>query len=167
MKAMVVGVGNDFRGDDGAGLAVVRSLGMRPLEDVGIVELKDDVTGLLDHLHECDTAIIIDAVKAGDQPGTIHSFDASHKALPASHTRQSTHGISIGSLLELARLQGKLPRRIVVYGIEGEQFEHNSRLTPQVELAVNRVADLVRVDLVALEGCRTSARHLEEQQDDL
>ena len=144
---MVVGIGNDFRSDDGAGLAAARALMKLALPDVGVIELNGEVTRLLDSLQHCDTAIVIDAVQSQALPGTIHRFDASQNPLPGSHTQRSTHGISLGSILELARSQGVLPRQVLVYGIEGASFEHGRTLTPQVEKAVEGLVREVTEDL--------------------
>jgi hydrogenase maturation protease len=148
MRKLVVGIGNDLRGDDGVGLIVVRSLQKLSLPDVGVVELNNDVFGLLEHLQGYGEAIIIDAIHSGSRPGTIHRFDASNHALPGIHSQRSTHGINLASILELARSQGTLPQRVLVYGIEGESFEYGSTLAPQVELSVNRLVDTVRHELL-------------------
>ncbi|MBF8293954.1 MAG: hypothetical protein HW389_499 [Bacteroidetes bacterium] len=147
MKTVVVGIGNDFRGDDGAGLAAARALMKLALPDVGIVELNGEVTRLLDSLQHCDTAIVIDAVQSQVPPGTIHRLDASQNPLPGSRNKRSTHGISLGSVLELARAQGGFPRRVLIYGIEGASFEHGRTLTPQVEKAVERLVQEIAEDL--------------------
>jgi hydrogenase maturation protease len=147
VKTVVVGIGNDFRGDDGAGLAAARALRKLALPEVGIVELNGEVTRLLDSLQHCDTAIVIDAVQSQVRPGTIHRFDASQNPLPESHNKRSTHGISLGSVLELARAQGVFPRQVLIYGIEGASFEHGRTLTPQVEKAVERLVHQVAEDL--------------------
>jgi hydrogenase maturation protease len=147
VKTVVVGIGNDFRNDDGAGLAAARALMKLTLPNVGIVELNGEVTRLLDSLQHCDTAIIIDAVQSQALPGTIHRFDASQNPLPGSHTQRSTHGISLGSILELARAQGVLPRQVLVYGIEGASFEDGHTLTSQVEKAVERLVREIAEDL--------------------
>ena len=136
MKTVVVGIGNDFRCDDGAGLVAARALTKFMLPDVGIVELNGEVTRLLDSMQHCDAAIVIDAVRSQAPPGTIHRFDASQNPLPGSHNQRSTHGITLGSILELARVQGVFPRQVLIYGIEGASFEHGRTLTPQVEKAV-------------------------------
>ena len=147
MKTVVVGIGNDFRSDDGAGLAAARALMKFTLPDVGIVELNGEVTRLLDSLQHCDTAIVIDAVQSQALPGTIHRFDASQNPLPGSHNQRSTHGISLGSILELARVQGVFPRQVLIYGIEGASFEHGRTLTPQVEKAVEGLVHEIAEDL--------------------
>ena len=147
MRTVVVGIGNDFRGDDGAGLVVARLLKKLSLPEVRIIELNGEVTRILDSLQDCESAILVDAVQSQMTPGTIHRFDASHDPLPGSATQRSTHGMSISSLLELARAQGQFPKRLVVYGIEGESFDHGSELSPRVALAVGQLVDRIRVEL--------------------
>jgi hydrogenase maturation protease len=147
VKTVVVGIGNDFRRDDGAGLAAVRLLKKYPIPGIEFVELNGEVTRLLKTLQDCDSAIIIDAVQSGASPGIIHRFDAAHESLPGIASQRSTHGISLGSLLELARAQGQFPKRLVVYGIEGASFDHGRDLTPDVAAALGRLVERVRIDL--------------------
>lgn len=146
-KTVVVGIGNDFRGDDGAGLVAARELRKFVPAAVNIIELNNEVASLLEHLTGCDAAIIIDAVRSGAQPGTIHCFDASIEPLPGDHTQRSTHGISLGSMLELARTRGEFPRKVLVYGIEGESFEHGKAITLKVRLAVVQLVKLLQKEL--------------------
>ena len=149
VKALVVGIGNDLRGDDDAGLAVARMMKGEQPASVTILELNNDVTALLDHLPGFDVAMIIDATQSGSPPGTIHRFDASTIPLPDARSGRSTHGMTIGSILELARIQQLLPKKVLVYGIEGEQYVHGSSLTPEVERAVRIVAQMIYGDLGA------------------
>jgi hydrogenase maturation protease len=149
VKALVVGIGNDLRGDDDAGLAVARMMkGERPAS-VTILELNNDVTALLDYLPGFDVAMIIDATQSGSPPGTIHRFDASTVPLPEARLTRSTHGMTVGSILELARIQQQLPKKVLVYGIEGKQFNHGSTLTPEVERATRIVTQMIYADLGA------------------
>lgn len=147
MRTVVVGIGNDFRCDDGAGLTAVRLIKKYALPGIETVELNGEVTRLLDCLQGCDSAIILDAVRSGAAPGTVHRFDAAHEALPGIANQRSTHGISLGSLLELARTQDQFPKRLVVYGIEGSSFEHGRDLTPNVEAAVVTLVERIRIEL--------------------
>jgi len=57
--------------------------------------------------------------------------------------------MNVGSVLELARLQKCLPRKVLVYGIEGKQFSHGSSLSSEVERAVRIVAQMIYADLGA------------------
>jgi hydrogenase maturation protease len=136
VRTLVVGVGNDFRGDDGAGIAVARELRLSALNGVEIVELNGEVTGLLDRLDGFDRLILIDAIRSQSSPGTIHRIDASRNPVPDDRSQRSTHGISIGSVIEIARAQNMLPQHVLVFGIEGATFDHGAALTPKVEHSV-------------------------------
>ena len=51
----------------------------------------------------------------------------------------STHLIGLADALELARALGRLPPRVVVYGIEGHRFGVGDPVSPAVAAAVDRV----------------------------
>jgi hydrogenase maturation protease len=90
-------------------------------------------------------AVVIDAASSGAAAGTVHRFDATGGALPAwSRSSTSTHAVGLVEAIELARTLGRLPPRLVVYGIEGERFEAGTELTPAVAAAVEAVAAAVR-----------------------
>jgi hydrogenase maturation protease len=126
---MVIGIGNDWRSDDGAGLEVARRLGALALpgEPIGLVEALDgghDVT-------------IVDAVFSGAAPGTVHEFEAGLEPLPvALFGSSSTHALGLAEAIEIARSLGRLPARVRVLGIEGVRFEYGRGLSPEVETAV-------------------------------
>lgn len=149
VKALVVGIGNDLRGDDAAGLTVARLIKREQPASVEILEISNDVTTLIEHLAGFDVAMIVDATQSGSPPGTIHRFDASATPFPETPVTRSTHGMTVGSVLELARVQQLLPMKVLVYGIEGMQFAHGSTLTPEVERAVRIVVQMVYADLAA------------------
>jgi hydrogenase maturation protease len=134
---LVIGLGNAARGDDAAGLVAARRLGG--------VEHEGDLLALLDVWEGADSAVVIDAVRSGAEPGTVHRFDAGGGPLPAGpRSSTSTHAVGLAEAIELARTLGRVPARLVVYGIEGERFEAGTALTPAVSAAVEAVADAVR-----------------------
>jgi hydrogenase maturation protease len=144
---VVVGLGNDFRNDDGAGLAALRLFRSRNVRGVQVVELRDDLTKLLDHLQFASRAYIIDAVQSDSQPGTIHRIEATGKYFSPANLPRSTHGLSLRHLLELARLQGDLPAKLVIYGIEGERFDYGTTMNPAVREAIVHVVDNICSEL--------------------
>jgi hydrogenase maturation protease len=50
--------------------------------------------------------------------------------------------LSVGDAVELARVMDRLPSRMLVYGIEGEELEEGMRLSQAVEESVDRIAEL-------------------------
>ncbi len=143
----VVGIGNEWRRDDAAGLVVARLL--RGMPGVAVIESEGEPIGLLDAWGDADAVILVDAVSSGAEPGTVHRIDAASSRLP-SELGSSTHTVSLGEAVELARALHRLPANAVVYGIEGEDFTAGEGLTPRVERAAREVAAAVRRELEAL-----------------
>ncbi len=127
---MIIGVGNPEAGDDAAGPVVARRLGGR---ETG------DPTEMLDLWSASDDVIVVDAVRSGSPAGTIHRFDATAGPLPERSFRGSTHALGVGDAIELARALGRLPKKLVVYGIEGSAFEPGAPMSPEVAAAVEEL----------------------------
>jgi hydrogenase maturation protease len=155
---VVIGVGNAVRGDDGAGLAVAERLTGRVPDRVRVVQCEQEPTRLLDAWRGADAAFVVDACASGAEPGAVRRFDASTIPLPARTFRSSTHAFGVGDAVELARALGELPRRVVVYGIEGSEFAAGAAISEPVAEAVERVAESIVVELADGEVPCTSGR---------
>jgi hydrogenase maturation protease len=140
---VVIGVGNEYRGDDGAGIAVTRRLRKRFPTSVTILEESGEGAALMEAWQGATLAVLVDAVRSGASPGTIHRLDARAAPLPAGFFRYSTHAFSLAEAVELARSLDRLPPRVIVYGIEGENFDLGVELSPAVENAVEVVVEQV------------------------
>jgi hydrogenase maturation protease len=149
-RSVVLGVGNDYRGDDGAALAVVRRLEARVPAGVAVQAFEQEPTRLLDAWSGADAVVVVDAVASGAEPGTVHRFDASSDPLPTLVFRSSTHAFGVGETIELARALGTLPRRVVVYGVEGLSFTAGDGLSDRVSDAVEPTAAAVLAELERL-----------------
>jgi hydrogenase maturation protease len=147
---VVVGVGNAYRGDDGAGLAVVRRLQGRVPDGVSVVPCEQEPTRLLDAWSGARAAVVVDSVASGAEAGTLHRFDASAEPVPARVFRSSTHAFGVGESIELARALGRLPERVLVYGVEGGAFAASEGLSPPVAAAVDRLVAAVLEDVERL-----------------
>jgi hydrogenase maturation protease len=139
MSTMIIGVGNDFRRDDGAGLAVVRALEAKTLPDVKVFESDGDAAALIERWAGADKVILIDAISSGARPGTIYRFDALAQPLPTEVAFHSTHAFGVAEAIGLGRALGQLPGVLVVYAIEGKAFEAGIELSAEVERAVGEV----------------------------
>jgi hydrogenase maturation protease len=151
-RTVVIGVGNAYRGDDAVGLAVAERMRARVPHGVTVVECEQEPTRLLDAWRTADTALVVDAAASGAPPGTLHRFDTTNGQVPARVFRSSTHAFGVGDAVELARALGRLPRRVVVYGIEGANFTTGAPLSPAVEAAVQRVVAALEEDLRCTNG---------------
>ena len=142
----MIGVGNPWRRDDAAGLAVARRL-LGTLAGATVLEREGEPAGLVDAWEGADALWLVDAVSSGADPGTVHRLDASEHPLPAQLFRASTHHLGLADAVELARALGRLPGRVVFHGIEGESFEAGEGLSAAVEDAVERVAETIREEV--------------------
>ncbi len=140
---LIIGIGNDYRSDDAAGLVVARVLQQRKNRNMTITEHSGEGITLLEVWHGWERVILVDAVSSGAPPGTIHCFDASAGTLPASLFATSSHAFSVAQAIELARALGQLPDQMVFYGIEGQCFAAGIGLSPQVQQAINEVAKMI------------------------
>ena len=142
-RTVVIGVGNAFRGDDAAGREVAKRVRERVADELEVVVCELEPTRLIDAWEGADAALLIDAVSSGTEPGTVHRFDATSEALPSREFRSSTHALGIGETIELARAIGRLPSRVVVFGIEGEVFGSGTELSGPAQQGVERAVELV------------------------
>jgi hydrogenase maturation protease len=149
----VIGVGNEWRRDDAAGLVVARRLRDARLSGVRVVEHEGEPLDLIEEWSGADEVIVVDAVSSGAEPGAIHRLDARSTRLPAELFNGSTHALSVAEAVELARVLERLPRRLLVYGIEGRSFTAGRGLTAEVEPAVSTlVSGLEDILLRGVEG---------------
>lgn len=151
---LVVGLGNRLRGDDGVGLAVTRRLeGRVEAAGVAVAELEGEGIGLLDAWEGAHGVVLVDCVRSGAAPGTVLRFEATDLPLPGDlRTSSSTHAVGVAETIELARALGRLPRRLVVYGIEGESFDAGAPLSARVAAVVGEAAEGVLQEAHRLAG---------------
>lgn len=142
-RQLIIGVGNDYRKDDAAGLIVARKL--RPLvsESSTVIEHSGEGVGLLEILRQAERVFIIDAVRSDAAPGSIFRFAAHEQPLPTKFFNYSTHAFSLAEAIAMAHALRQLPSRLLVYGIEGENFSAGLGLSPQVEQAVAEVVERI------------------------
>ncbi len=150
MGGLILGLGNRDRGDDAVGLLVAQRLRDLVPEGVRVRELEGDPVALLELGRGADLLVVIDAVQSGAPPGTVRRLEAHERALPSAVTfGLSTHGVGLAETIELARSLNQLPKRLIVYGIEGARFEPGAPLTPEVARAIEPVVQSVLRDLRA------------------
>ena len=136
---LVIGMGNPVQGDDAAGIEVARRIRRQASRrDVTVMELIGDQLALLDAWTGARTVCVVDAIHSGCKPGRVHRFDAG-EPLGAPFHRPGTHTFSLAHVIELSRSMGRLPARLIGYGIEGASFGLGETMSPEVEAAVDSV----------------------------
>lgn len=144
---LIIGIGNAYRNDDVIGLHIAQCLKKQAHDYVNIIEESGDGAALMECWKNSDTVILIDAVSSGAKPGTIHRLDAHTQPIPTNFFHYSTHAFGVAEAIELSRALNQMPRRLIVYGIEGKCFEAGVELSFEVEKAAQEVARCVQQDI--------------------
>ncbi len=153
---LVIGVGNAYRCDDAAGLLVARRVKERTLDSVAVLEHTGEGAALMESWKNAEAVVLIDAVSSGGAPGAVHRLDARSQPLPARMFRNSTHAFSVVEAVELGRALNRLPQQLIVYGIEGRDFEAGTTLSPEVEKAAQEVVERVAQEIQSMKNTARS-----------
>jgi hydrogenase maturation protease len=161
---VVIGVGTEFRCDDGAGPAVIGRLRGTVPEGVELRCSDGEPTRLMETWMLAAAAIVVDAVSGGDSaPGTLHrvvvadqlgSDQLGADQLGAdqlgSGAPASSHGLGLGTAIELSRVLSRLPAVLILHGVQGEAFGYGQAFSPAVAAAIDELTARVRADVLSL-----------------
>ncbi len=136
---LIIGAGNPWRGDDAIGREIASRLAEKTNDRTRIIELSGEGTELMQAWEGAGLVIVIDAVASGSAPGTIFRFDACTEKIPARFFSYSSHAFGLAEAIELARTLGRLPERLLVFGIEGSDFAHGAPVSAPVREAAEQV----------------------------
>ena len=143
---VIIGVGNRWRRDDIAGIAVLDELRNRVGNEVDLVESDGEPTRLLDAFERAPRVMMIDAVVTGAEPGTVHRFTDTQ--LPDQMgIGQSSHLVQLVETIQLGKLLGKLPNGLVLVGIEATDFDNGEGMTKAVAAGVQAAGEMVLEEL--------------------
>ncbi len=141
---LVLGVGNLLLGDEGAGIHAVRELEKRALPpQVDVVDGGTAGLNLLDLLKGYERVIIVDAVDAGEEPGTILRFTPQEVASDTQALPLSLHQTEILKVLELATYLGRPLPPITIYGIQPQAMDWSTELSPALQARLSKLVDAI------------------------
>ena len=146
-RVVVIGVGNEFRRDDGAGPAVVTSLQGRVPAGVELVLTDGEPARLIEAWTGAALAVVVDAVRADPpRPGRVHRFLLDRPLAGPTRTA-SSHGFGLDDAVRLALALDRMPGRLVVHAVEAADLSQGQGLTPLVAAAVDDLARAVLSDV--------------------
>ena len=147
-RIKIIGVGQEWRSDDAAGLIVARLLKEQNLAGVTVMESRGDPADLLAAWQDAEMAIVVDAVLSGWPPGHLHRFEARGRAL-ALHFGEScsTHSWGVAEALALGSIFEELPEHLIIFGVEGRNFDFGRELTPEVQAAIPEAARRITAEV--------------------
>jgi len=140
-KILVLGLGNTLLQDEGIGVRVIERLqeDYEFPEDVQVLDGGTRGLTLLSYFEGVSKLLIVDAVKAGKEPGTLIRLEG--EEIPAFFSPKiSPHQEGLPDLLFTARLLNLYPQEVVLWGIEPLSLEPGLELSP---LLASKVKELV------------------------
>jgi hydrogenase maturation protease len=145
--AVLIGLGNRMRGDDAVGPEVARRLAASGI-DARVVEHEAEPTGLIELWADSELAVVVDALAPAGSPGRVERHEVGSGGLAPEHARPaSTHALDLPATIELARSLGRLPDRLVVFGVEAAGFETGAPISAAVARALPAAVERVAAEL--------------------
>jgi hydrogenase maturation protease len=143
-RIVVLGVGNMLMKDEGVGIHVIEALASNPLLTHINVEIVDGGTSpdILHLLGETNKLIIVDAVKGGDEPGSVYRFHAEDITVEENYP-VSLHQLSLFESLDMMDCMGDRPEETIIIGVEPKEIGAGLELSPELEQKVPQIVKLV------------------------
>ena len=138
---LLIGVGNDWRRDDGAGPAVAERL--RGVAGWDVLVVAGDGSAIMEAWRGRGRVVVVDAMRSTLPPGTVRRFDAARRPLPNTTFPSLSHRFGLAEAVEMARLLGRLPGTLIIFGIEAADIGHGQGLSAEVAAAVATVTDAI------------------------
>jgi hydrogenase maturation protease len=144
---VVIGVGNEFRRDDGAGPAVVAVLRGQVPRDTELVVSDGEPTRMIEAWYGAGLALVVDAVRAEPAvPGRLHRLVLDREA-PAPPGALSSHGLGLEDAIGLALALDRMPGRLILHTVEAADLSQGTGLTPAVAAVIEALVAAVLRDL--------------------
>ncbi len=136
VPTLILGIGNILLRDEGVGVRVIEAMHGLPLpEGVEILDGGTSGADLVDAVAGRRKVIVVDAVKADAEPGTVLRF--SDKDLIArTEGTFSLHEFGLLETLQAAAHLDCAPREVVIYGVQPADISSGLELSPQIAAIV-------------------------------
>ena len=137
-KLVIMGIGNDIRGDDGIGPYIVENIKHLESSNVSILNATTVPENFTGKIRKIDPThiIIVDAVIMNEGPGKIKLV----KKEEVAGVSISTHSMSLSYLVNYLELEK--PYNILFIGIEPESMELGQGLSPLVKSSSDEIINI-------------------------
>ena len=147
VRRLIIGVGNELLGDEGLGVHVARDLASRRTrrQSDDIVDAGTALFDVASQIPGHDEVIIVDAIRAGGDPGTVYRMDDASELLECTADRlpASLHEWTAVDMLRSLRMIGIEIPRLTLIGAEPERIAPCTDLSPRVREAAERIVALL------------------------
>jgi hydrogenase maturation protease len=144
-KITILGIGNTLFSDEGVGVHVLPLLEEMYDGDptIEIIEGSTDGIKLLGPVEDAEYLIVIDAINAGKQGGTLITLV--DEQIPAYFgIKMSIHQMGFQEVLLAAKLRERYPKHIVMFGMQPSSLELGVQLTDINQEKLPDLVDLVK-----------------------
>ena len=140
---LILGIGNTLLSDEGIGVHLVRRMQQKVGEIPGVTYLDGGTLSftLAEPIAASQGLIVVDAARMKLPPGTLKVFHNEQMDSYLHGNRSTVHEVSLGDLLDIARLSETLPSTRCLVGIEPQNLDWGESLSELVEPAVEKGID--------------------------
>ena len=140
-STLVLGVGNALLADEGAGIHAMRYLEKHyDLTDVTYIDAGTLSFTLASDIADADHLIVFDAAQIGTAPGGIKVLQDEEVDEFLKSGKCSVHEVGFADLMDIARLEGYMPERYALIGIQPETLGWGESPSEPVRRALPRAA---------------------------
>jgi hydrogenase maturation protease len=150
MKTLVLGIGSDILGDDGAGIHIARKVALLS-KSPGVSVEESGATGLslIERIKGYQRLIIADALMTEDtESGKIHRLEL--KDLAKTNGTVTPHEAALVNTIEIGNslFPGEMPAEVIIFAIQTKDVKQvSSEMTPAVKAAVPKVVKMIMKEL--------------------
>jgi len=159
-RILVLGIGNILWADEGFGVRCVEALnaGWEFPPQVTLMDGGTQGLYLLPYVQEADCLLVFDAVDYGDEPGRLREVIGDQVPRFMGAKKMSLHQTGFQEVLMAAELTGKLPKELVLIGVQPEELEDYGGSLREVVKAQMQPALKIALDWLEWWGAAASVR---------
>lgn len=134
---VIMGLGNLLLGDEGLGVHFVHDFAgrYRVPPGVDVVDAGTSAMDLLDIMAGVDLLVLVDAMELRQPPGSVACF-AREQLLACLRARGGLHQMGVADALLALSLLDRLPREILLIGVQPDRLELALELAPLVRASL-------------------------------
>ena len=144
MDTLILGLGNDFCGDDGIGITIAESVKANINDCADVIISNESGLAIIDYLLGYKKAIIVDAIHTGKcQPGTVIELTVDDLRQVSS---PSPHYTGLPEIKKLSHeLNLEFPDQIRIFAVEiPDTYEIKETISKPVSGAIDDVAGRIK-----------------------
>jgi hydrogenase maturation protease len=147
LNVLILGVGNLLMTDDGFGVHVINELRKYPFPpNVKLIEAGIVSHQLIFDFHAADLLIFVDAIEAGDTPGSIFRFKPEDMRF-MTNIKASLHDMSLIDVLDMTELTGERPETVIIAVQPKDVKTVSMELNDEIRAVIPRVIELIFEEL--------------------